>query len=82
MKRLACKDLTRPELDEILNSPGEKYEPFGLFICCDKIDETDVWTAVDNSAGAAITEEFGSHNSAVRWLHGLKAKNIYGELVN
>ena len=54
------KELTRPELDEILNSPGEKYEPLGLYACPDDDNGTIIWTAVDNSTGDAWTEEFGS----------------------
>lgn len=80
-ERSGIKELTRPELDEILNSPGEKYEPLGLYVCPDEVGCT-IWTAVDNSTGDAWTEEFGSRMMAVRWLHGYKARNIYGEVLN
>jgi hypothetical protein len=64
------KMLTREELDEILDSPGDTYEPRGLFVCWDQVDGQDVWTAVNNINGDAVTDEFIDRRSAVRWLHG------------
>ena len=76
------KKIDRPDLDRLLASPGEKYEPFGLFLCPDDVGNAVIWTAVDNSTGEAWTEEFGGRNTAVKWLHGYAVKNIYGEMVN
>lgn len=76
--------VSRGFLNRILDSPGEKYEPFGKFICLD-VDEDGggvSWTAVDNSTGEAITEEFTKRGSATRWLHGYPARNRFGELLN
>lgn len=64
------KMVSRRELNQILDSPGETYEPRGLFLCWDLVDDKDVWTAVNNIQGDAITEEFIDKRSAVRWLHG------------
>lgn len=76
--------VSRKFLDRLLDSTGEKYEPLGKFICLD-IDEDGggvTWTAVDNSNGEAITEEFTKRGSATRWLHGYPARNRFGELLN
>ena len=75
-------DRDRDFINHLINSPGEKYEPIGKYICEDDVNGTIIWTAVDNSTGDAGTEEFGSRMMAVRWLHGYKAKNIYGEVLN
>lgn len=64
------KLILRSALDKILDSPGETYEPRGLFICSDEVDGETVYTAVNNLGGDAITEEFTNRRSAVRWLHG------------
>lgn len=64
------KFISREKLDEMLDSPGEKYEPRGLFICLDKVDGEWVYTAVNNRNGDALTDEFINKRSAVRWLHG------------
>lgn len=39
------KFISREKLDEMLDSPGETYEPRGLFICLDKVDGEWVYTA-------------------------------------
>lgn len=76
--------VSRKFLNRLLDSPGEKYEPLGKFIVLD-IDEDGggvTWTAVDNSNGEAITEEFTKRGSATRWLHGYRCKNRFGEVLN
>lgn len=76
--------VSREFIDRLLNSTGEKYEPFGKFICVDIVegDVGVIWTAVDNSTGEAITEEFPHRSTATRWLHGYRCKNLYGEILN
>lgn len=75
--------ISREYLDTILNSTGEKYEPFGKFICADIDDDGGVvWTAVDNSNGEARTEEFRKRGTATRWLHGYRVTNLQGDLLN
>ena len=76
------KKIDRDFIDRLINSIGAKYEPYGKYICGEDINGCTIWTAVDNSTGDAWTEEFGSRMMAVRWLHGYKAKNIYGEVLN
>ncbi len=64
------KFISRERMNKILDSLGETYEPRGLFICMDKVDRMWVYTAVNNLNGDAITDEFITKRSAVRWLHG------------
>ena len=72
------KRLDRPDLNRFL----ETHEPRGKYICEDDVSGTIIWTAVDNSTGDAWTEEFGSRMMAMRWLHGYRVRNIYGEVLN
>ncbi len=76
------KSVDRDFINRLINSPGEKYEPIGKFICEDDVSGTIIWTAVDNGTGDAWTEEFGNRMMAVRWLHGYRVRNIYGEVLN
>lgn len=63
--------LTREEFNKILDSPGETYEPRGLFLCRDWLScGKFVWSAMRNMDGAGETEEFFERRSAIRWLHG------------
>ncbi len=71
--------VNREFLNRLFDSPGEKYEPIGQFICPDEINGKKIYVAVDNITGDAWTEEFRSHCMATRWLHGKTATNIYGE---
>lgn len=64
------KYITREALDMMLDSPGETYEPRGLFICWQEIDGQNVWTAMRNENGEGLTEDFKTKRSAVLWLHG------------
>lgn len=66
------KFISREALDEMLNAPGVGvgYRPLGMFLCIDEIDGEWVYTAVDNRDGQALTEDFVTKRSAVRWLHG------------
>ena len=72
------KSVNRKSIDRII-----KYrKPIGKYICDEEAGLATIWTAVDNSTGDAWTEEFGSRTMAVRWLHGYRVRNIYGEVVN
>lgn len=73
------KPIDHDQYSALINSPGAKYEPIGKYIYHD--EEAGIWTAIDNSDGEAWTEDFGCLNVAVRWLHGYRAKNIYGEVL-
>ena len=64
------KRVSREFLDRVLDSPGETYEPRGLFLCRQEIDGEEVWTAMRNENGEGLTEDFNSRKPAVRWLHG------------
>ena len=72
------KSVDRDFIDRLINY----RKPIGKYICEDDVNGTIIWTAIDNSTGDAWTEEFGSRMMAVRWLHGYRAKNIYGEVLN
>ena len=74
------KAVGRPFLDKLFDSPD--YEPRGMFLCEETIDGQDIWTAVDNRNGDALTEEFMSKYAANMWLRGKKIRNRYGELLN
>lgn len=74
-KRVPVKEITRAEMDKILDSPGETYEPRGLFLCQEVIGGVDVYTAMRNIHGEGITEDFVTHTSAVRWLHGFSVSD-------
>lgn len=65
--------VSREFLDRVLDSPGESYEPRGLFLCRQEIDGEEVWTAMRNENGEGLTEDFKSRKPAVRWLHGYGA---------
>lgn len=65
--------MSREFLDRVLDSPGESYEPRGLFLCRQEIDGEEVWTAMRNENGEGLTEDFKSRKPAVRWLHGYGA---------
>ena len=71
---------TRQWIDRLLDS--DDYEPRGKFICADEVDGEDVWVAVDNSNGEAITEEFTSRYAATTWLRGRRIRNRFGEMLN
>lgn len=45
--------VSREFLDKVLDSPGETYEPRGLFLCRQEIDGEEVWTAMRNENGRA-----------------------------
>lgn len=70
VKRWPVKEITRAEMDKILDSEGDTYEPRGLFICTEMIGGVEVYTAMRNIDGEGMTEDFVTHMSAVRWLHG------------
>lgn len=76
------KRISRAELDAILNSEGDTYEPRGLFVVEEDVDGRMICTAVNNTNGDAVTEEFASRQPAVRWLHGYTVHNLYGERLN
>ena len=76
------KSVNRDFIDRLINSTGAKYEPIGKYLCEEEINGTIIWTAVDNGTGDAWTEEFGNRMMAVRWLHGYRVRNIYGEVLN
>ena len=76
------ESVDRAFLKALFDSPGAKYEPYGKYICGEDINGCTIWTAVDNSTGDAWTEELGSRMMAVRWLHGYRVRNIYGEVLN
>lgn len=40
------KRVSREYLDRILDSPGETYEPRGLFLCDQWIGGVQIWTAM------------------------------------
>lgn len=67
--------VSREFLDRVLDSPGESYEPRGLFLCRQEIDGEEVWTAMRNENGEGLTEDFKSRKPAVRWLHGYGASD-------
>lgn len=75
-------DMTREEIYRMLDAPGGSYEPIGRFIVEEVVDGTTIWTAVDNSHGEALIEEFATRRRAVLWLHGYKAVNRYGDVLN
>lgn len=77
---LDYKIISREYANRILDSPGEKYEPYGKFLVEETIDGEAVWTAIDNSTGEAFTEEFKTRHAAVRWLHGYTATDRFGEM--
>lgn len=74
--------ITREQLDAMLDTDGDTYEPRGLFIVEEYVDGHMVYTAVNNKNGDALTEEFSVGRTATRWLHGYVAHNIYGEELN
>ena len=76
------KYVAREFLDALFNCRGDKYRPFGKYICRDELNGKVIWTAVDNSRGEAITEEFAKRKFAVMWLNGQSVTNIYGEKLN
>lgn len=64
--------LKRHELDGILAQSGDTYEPRGMFVCRDRLDDgVTVYTAMRNLDGGGATEEFRNVSAAVRWLYGL-----------
>lgn len=71
--------ITRDKANELLDSPGETYEPRGLFVVCDVIGGKKVYTAIQNLDGTAETEEFTTERAAERWLqgHSVDPKWIY-----
>jgi hypothetical protein len=77
---LDYKIISREYANRILDSPGEKYEPYGKFLVEEMIDGEAVWTAIDNSDGEAFTEEFKTRHAAVRWLHGYTVTDRFGEM--
>lgn len=64
--------VSREMVDIILDSDGDTYEPRGLFICVDIVDDEKVYTAVRNLDGSGETEEFRNKRAAIRWLEGYK----------
>ncbi len=73
------QSVNREFLNKLFDSPGEKYEPIGRFLCTEEVDGKIIFVAVDNTKGEAYTEEFATRNMATRWLHGKAATNIHGE---
>lgn len=71
-KRVPVTEITRAEMDRILDSEGETYEPRGLFICQETVGGVLIYTAMRNIDGEGQTEDFVNRTVAVRWLHGLK----------
>lgn len=68
------KRVSREFLDRVLDSPGETYEPRGLFLCDQYIDGERIWTAMRNENGEGLTEDFVSKRTAVLWLRGHEFK--------
>lgn len=64
------KRVSREFLDRILDSPGETYEPRGLFLCDQWIGGVQIWTAMRNLDGEGETEDFLHRRTAVMWLNG------------
>ena len=62
--------ITRPKVHRV--SPKKltdiigRRTPLGLFLT----REGHIWVAVDNTTGAAWTEDFDRKRQAVRWLRG------------
>lgn len=72
-KRVSVTEITRAEMNKILDSEGETYEPRGLFLCQEAVGGVLIYTAMRNLDGEGLTEDFVNRSVAVRWLHGLKA---------
>lgn len=55
-----------------------------MFVCEEKMEGVphEIYVAVDNRTGEAITEEFNTYYAATMWLRGRKIKNRFGELLN
>lgn len=75
-------DMSREEIYRMLGAPNGSYEPIGRFIVEEVVDGTTIYTAVDNSRGEALIEEFATRRRAVLWLHGYKVINRYGDVLN
>lgn len=76
-KRVPVVEISREEMDKILDSPGETYEPRGLFLCTECVGGVAVYTAMRNIDGEGLTEDFTTHMAAVRWLHNFPVTERY-----
>lgn len=76
-KRVPVVEISREEMDKILDSPGETYEPRGLFLCTERVGGVAVYTAMRNIDGEGLTEDFTTHMAAVRWLHNFPVTERY-----
>lgn len=76
-KRVPVVEISREEMNKILDGPGETYEPRGLFLCVENVGGVAVHTAMRNIDGEGLTEDFTTHMAAVRWLHNLTVSERY-----
>lgn len=76
-KRVPVAEISREKMNEILDSPGETYEPRGLFLCTENVGGVAVYTAMRNTDGGGLTEDFTTHRAAVRWLHNFPVTEQY-----
>lgn len=76
-KRVPVVEISRAEMDKILDSPGETYEPRGLFLSTECVGGVAVYTAMRNIDGEGLTEDFTTHMAAVRWLHNFPVTERY-----
>ncbi len=68
-------------LDQLLDSDEYEHTPCEKFVYGGEVNGVEVWVAVNNDDGKAITHDFSTCDAAMRWLNGLPAYTIYGELV-
>lgn len=76
-KRVPVVEISRKKMNKILDSPGETYEPRGLFLCVENVGGVAVYTAMRNIDGEGMTEDFTTHMAAVRWLHNFPVTERY-----